>query len=94
MPNMDGFETCRRLKAIEGTKNIPVIFMTALTDIENKITGFDVGGVDYVSKPPNMQCTAYSAICGVQEYAESPAWEPYAPRHVGSHRSAYSSPSQ
>ncbi len=41
-------------------------------------------------KPQNMLCSAYSAICGVQEYVESPAWEPYAPRHFGSHRSAYS----
>ncbi len=51
MPGMDGFETCRRLKANQNTKDIPVIFMTALTQTENKVEGFQVGGVDYISKP-------------------------------------------
>ena len=50
-PGMDGFETCRRLKANARLKDIPVIFMTALTDTEHKIKGFEVGGVDYVTKP-------------------------------------------
>jgi len=51
MPSIDGFETCRRLKAIPATRDIPVIFMTALTDTGDKLTGFGVGGVDYVTKP-------------------------------------------
>jgi diguanylate cyclase (GGDEF)-like protein len=51
MPGMDGFETCRRLKASAGTRDIPVIFMTALSDTQDKITGFSAGGVDYVTKP-------------------------------------------
>ncbi len=51
MPGIDGFETCRRLKADEKTKEIPVIFMTLLDSNPNKIKGFDVGGVDYVTKP-------------------------------------------
>lgn len=51
MPGIDGFETCRRLKANPGTKDIPVIFLTALSDTLDKIKGFDVGGVDYVTKP-------------------------------------------
>ncbi|MCP4350210.1 MAG: response regulator [Desulfobacterales bacterium] len=51
MPDMDGFETCRRLKANDRTKDIPVIFMTALTDVKNKLRGFEVGGVDYITKP-------------------------------------------
>jgi DNA-binding response OmpR family regulator len=51
MPGMDGFETCRRLKAVESIQEIPVIFMTALTDTADKVTGFEVGGVDYVTKP-------------------------------------------
>ncbi|MFZ2405996.1 MAG: PAS domain-containing protein, partial [Methylobacter sp.] len=51
MPGMDGFEVCRRLKNNAGTADIPVIFMTALAEIEHKITGFKVGGVDYVTKP-------------------------------------------
>ena len=46
MPGMDGFETCRRLKATETTKDIPVIFMTALTETQEKVKGFEVGAVD------------------------------------------------
>ncbi len=51
MPGIDGFETCRRLKTDERTKNIAVIFMTALTSTEDKVKGFQVGGVDYITKP-------------------------------------------
>ena len=51
MPGIDGFETCRRLKADEKTGDIPVIFMTALDSSEDKIKGFEAGGVDYVTKP-------------------------------------------
>ncbi|WP_157138857.1 putative bifunctional diguanylate cyclase/phosphodiesterase, partial [Asticcacaulis biprosthecium] len=51
MPDIDGFETCRRLKAQADYKDIPVIFMTALTDVDSKVAGFAAGGVDYVSKP-------------------------------------------
>ncbi|MBW4509312.1 MAG: response regulator [Scytonematopsis contorta HA4267-MV1] len=51
MPGIDGFETCRRLKADPATQNIPVIFMTALADRESKIQGFSVGAVDYIPKP-------------------------------------------
>ncbi|MGK7929343.1 MAG: response regulator [Spirulina sp.] len=51
MPGIDGFETCRRIKANPQTKDIPVIFMTALADTEHKVKGFSVGAVDYVTKP-------------------------------------------
>lgn len=51
MSGIDGFETCRRLKAHHLTKNIPVIFMTVLTNVEDKLKGFAAGGVDYVPKP-------------------------------------------
>ena len=51
MPGIDGFETCRRLKASEDTKNIPVIFMTALSDTIDKLKGFQLGAVDYITKP-------------------------------------------
>jgi len=51
MPGIDGFETCRRLKSREETRDIPVIFMTALSDVTDKIHGFTVGGVDYITKP-------------------------------------------
>jgi DNA-binding response OmpR family regulator len=55
MPGLDGFETCRRLKEIEHVKDVPVIFMTALTDIDEKVTGFLAGAVDYVTKPFQME---------------------------------------
>ncbi|MEM1169771.1 MAG: hybrid sensor histidine kinase/response regulator [Cyanobacteria bacterium P01_H01_bin.35] len=55
MPEIDGFETCRRLKGDEKTKNIPVIFMTALTHSEYKVKGFEVGAVDYVTKPIQIE---------------------------------------
>ncbi|MBD6617463.1 hybrid sensor histidine kinase/response regulator [Komarekiella sp. 'clone 1'] len=51
MPGIDGFETCQRLKADPTTANIPVIFMTALSDTDSKVKGFDLGAVDYVTKP-------------------------------------------
>lgn len=50
-PGIDGFDTCQRLKAVESTKDIPVIFMTALADAEHKVKGFNVGAVDYITKP-------------------------------------------
>jgi diguanylate cyclase (GGDEF)-like protein len=51
MPGMDGFETCMGLKANPQTQDIPVIFITASADIENKIKGLSVGAVDYITKP-------------------------------------------
>lgn len=51
MPGMDGFETCHRLGLLADTRNIPVIFMTALTETADKVKGFSVGGVDFISKP-------------------------------------------
>ena len=51
MPGMDGFEACRRLKTLKATKDIPVIFMTALTETVDKVKGFSSGAVDYVTKP-------------------------------------------
>ncbi|MBF0211217.1 MAG: two-component system response regulator [Desulfamplus sp.] len=51
MPGMDGYEVCRRLKADEATKNIPVIFLTAMTDEKDEAKGLSLGAVDYVTKP-------------------------------------------
>lgn len=51
LPEMDGFEICLRLKEMEETQDIPVIFMTALTRIEDKVKGLSLGAVDYVTKP-------------------------------------------
>ncbi len=51
LPGDDGFEVCRRLKELESTRGIPVIFMTALASTDNKVRGFAAGGIDYVTKP-------------------------------------------
>jgi len=51
MPEMDGYEVCEELKAEFPTHNIPVIFLTAKSDAQDILKGFDVGGVDYVTKP-------------------------------------------
>jgi signal transduction histidine kinase len=51
MPGIDGFETCRRLKADPATQDIPVIFMTALSDTLDKVRGLELGAVDYITKP-------------------------------------------
>jgi DNA-binding response OmpR family regulator len=51
MPGIDGFETCRRLKSDPLTQEIPVIFMTALSEVADKVKGFQAGAVDYIIKP-------------------------------------------
>ncbi|MEO1428614.1 MAG: response regulator [Cyanobacteria bacterium J06632_19] len=55
MPGIDGFETCRRLKANTITQNIPIIFMTALSDSTDKVRGLEIGAVDYITKPFEQQ---------------------------------------
>lgn len=54
MPSMDGFETCQMLKADTQLADIPVIFMTGLTDTESVVRGLEAGGVDYLTKPVNI----------------------------------------
>ncbi len=51
MPGMDGYEVCRRLKADEKSSRIPVIFISAFGDTRQKVTGFEAGGLDYITKP-------------------------------------------
>ncbi|MDM8566763.1 hybrid sensor histidine kinase/response regulator [Candidatus Halobeggiatoa sp. HSG11] len=55
MPGIDGFETCKRLKDNKKTQDIPIIFMTALSDTVDKIKGFEIGAVDYVTKPVQQE---------------------------------------
>ncbi|MBD2339223.1 EAL domain-containing protein [Calothrix sp. FACHB-156] len=55
MPEVDGYEVCQRLKAWDMTTNIPVIFISALDDVFDKIKAFQVGGVDYITKPFELQ---------------------------------------
>lgn len=54
MPELDGYETCKAIKSKEKTKNIPVIFMSALTDTFDKVKSFKVGAVDYITKPVDL----------------------------------------
>ena len=55
MPGMDGFETCRRLKSLSGVAQVPVIFMTGLTETEHVVHALEAGGVDYLTKPINVE---------------------------------------
>lgn len=72
MPDMDGFEVCRRLKEDSASKNIPVIFMTAQTDAVDKVKGFELGAVDYITKPVQVEdvlirITTHLTICHLQQ---------------------------
>src|SRR5262245_1462697 len=51
MPEMNGYELCRLLKADPGLADVPVIFISALDDVVDKVTAFEAGGVDFVTKP-------------------------------------------
>lgn len=51
MPDMDGYELCQKLKSIESTRSVPIIFLSGLDDVQYKIKAFQVGGVDYITKP-------------------------------------------
>jgi putative nucleotidyltransferase with HDIG domain len=51
MPGMDGFEVCRLMKQEPKLRDVPIIFVSALSEMQDKLTGFDIGGVDYVTKP-------------------------------------------
>ena len=51
MPGMDGYEVCHQLKSDESTREIPIIFMTGLDNLNDKLKAFAVGGVDYITKP-------------------------------------------
>jgi len=55
MPGIDGFETCRRIKQLRQVNHVPVVFMTGLSETEHVVRGFEVGGIDYVTKPIRPQ---------------------------------------
>lgn len=58
MPGIDGFETCRRLKNSDAVRDIPIIFITAKTESRDIIKGFNLGGIDYITKPFNREVVA------------------------------------
>ncbi len=64
MPDLDGFEVCRRLKSDEKTRSIPVLFISAAGETLDKVTGFEAGGVDYITKP--FQADEVAARVGTQ----------------------------
>jgi two-component system, NtrC family, sensor kinase len=71
MPDMDGYEVCERLKADGRTCNIPVIFLSALNDVFDKVKAFQVGGVDYITKPfqaeeVGMRIKTHLTLCALQ----------------------------
>src|SRR5262245_66025455 len=51
MPDVDGYEVCRRLRAAEATRELPIMFLSSLEDVKDKAHGFEVGGNDYLTKP-------------------------------------------
>jgi DNA-binding response OmpR family regulator/DNA-binding CsgD family transcriptional regulator len=76
MPGMDGFDTCKQLKLDNRHAHLPVIFMTALTESEHVVKGFQVGGIDYVTKPvkPAEVCARIAAHVQrsrAQQYADA-----------------------
>lgn len=66
MPRIEGFELCEKLKSFPKYKNIPVIFLTGKVNVKDKVKGFEVGGVDYVTKPFNEQ----ELIARIQTHVE------------------------
>ncbi len=72
MPGLDGFEVCQRLKQDEHTRHIPIIFITALTNTADKLRGFEIGGVDYITKPFHhkevmARLSTHLTICRLQQ---------------------------
>jgi DNA-binding response OmpR family regulator len=80
MPGIDGFETTARIKARPELANVPVIFMTGLTESEHVVEAFEVGGTDYVRKPVNLM-ELIARVRGIWRKAApcmpaSPVWTP------------------
>ncbi len=71
MPEMDGYQVCQQLKANEATKDIPVIFISAINDVMDKVKAFAVGGVDFITKPFQLEevlarIETHLKICSLQ----------------------------
>jgi putative two-component system response regulator len=76
LPGVDGYEVCRRMKAAESTRHIPVIFVTAIDDIENEARGFEAGCVDYIIKPVSeplvlARVATYVRLCRQEQLLQS-----------------------
>ena len=71
LPDVDGFEVCRQLKEDAGTRGVPVIFLSALEDAEDRVKGFEAGGTDYITKPFHAEevlarVRTHVALCRLQ----------------------------
>jgi len=76
MPEMNGYEVCEQLKVSDRTKDIPVIFISALGDVLDKVKAFQVGGVDYITKPFQLEevqarITTHLTLCRLQRQLQS-----------------------
>ncbi|TWX72611.1 two-component system response regulator [Colwellia sp. C1TZA3] len=76
MPEMDGFEVCKQLKSSEVTAHIPIIFVTAMSENEDECKGFEVGGVDYITKPicpaiVRVRVKTHLTLVGINELKET-----------------------
>ena len=82
MPGMNGFEVCRRLKADPNTASVPVIFLTALQDAQDKVQGLRLGAVDYITKPYQAEeVLARTHTCRVVPTANCPEKQGAVPHH-------------
>ena len=68
MPELDGYQTCRKLKSNPNTAKIPVIFVTAKTDVKDEKYGFEVGAVDYITKPISGAIVFLVTVCFISFY--------------------------
>ena len=73
MPDMDGYEVCRRLKADPATRAIPVIFVTALSEIDDETLGLELGAVDYIVKPISPPIVQ-ARVCSPQRSPSPSRW--------------------
>ncbi len=80
MPGIDGFEVCQQLKSQEETQDIPIIFMTALTDVVDKVRGFRLGAADYITKPIQQEevlarIMTHLRLCNLQKELQESVFE-------------------
>ncbi len=90
MPGIDGYEVCRQLKADQGTREIPVLFLSALSGTEDKVAGFRAGAVDYIGKPFHVEevlarVETHLALCRTRRHLQQQIAELDAFAHTVAH---------
>ena len=92
MPDMDGYEVCRQLKADIKTKNIPILFLTAKSDVEDEYLGLELGAVDYIRKPFHAESVLarvrnhFSIKRQLDSFAKESSEQDYQFRQQGQHQ--------